>query len=124
MFEWLWKWWNPQKTTNNPQEGVDFVLGEYSVGDESPPISTVKLLTGPYAGVEYCYLNVRVSEYQNNGQLSFKYSFLDTPGFHRDTLKIDQKFVAVAGTILESLLLREGGMNDTVGTNDPQESDL
>ena len=97
---------------------MDFVLGEYSVGDESPPISTVKLLTGPYAGVEYCYLNVKVSEHQGSAQLSFKYSFLDTPGFHRDSLKTDQKFIMVAGTILESVLLREGGMNDTVMGDD------
>jgi hypothetical protein len=99
-------------------------LGEYFPGDDAPPISTVKLLTGPYTGVEFCYLNVRVSEHAGSAQLSFKYSFIDTAQFQRDILKTDHNFVTVAGTILESILLREGGMNDSVGTNDHQESDL
>lgn len=100
------------------------MLGEFFPGDDSPPISTVKLLTGPYAGVEYCYFNVRVSEHAGSGQLSFKYSFIDAAQFSRDVLKTDRAFITVAGTILESILTREGGMNDTVGTHDPEESSL
>jgi hypothetical protein len=106
------------KTTKTPRsltENVDYLLGEYIIGDDSTPISTVKLLTTQYKGVEYCYLNVRVSEHGGGGQLAFKYSFIDTASFDKATLKTDREFIEVAGLVLESILLREGTTNDTIG---------
>jgi hypothetical protein len=126
LFSKLYQWWMGTKTPSKLLiEHIDYVLGEYVIGDGSEPISTVKLLTTAYRGVEYCYLNVRVSEHGGTGQLAFKYSFLDTAHFDVAALKVDRDFVTVAGLVLESILLREGTTNnDTLGTHAPQEPDL
>lgn len=113
--EWLT---NPTTTNKTPREHIDYILGEYFPGEAESPISTVKVLTGPYKGVEFCYLNVRLSEHAGTAQLSFKYSFVDTADYTREVLKSSPEFVTLAGTILESLLLREGGINDSVTETD------
>jgi len=124
IFSRLYRWLTRKKTPKTLCENVDYVLGEYIIGDDSPPISTVKLLTTVYRGVEYCYLNVRVSEHGGTGQLSFKYSFIDTASFDSAKLKVDREFVTIAGQVLESILLREGTTNDSIGIINPQKSDL
>lgn len=127
IFSRLVQWWRTRQTANspNPLENVDYVLGEYFPdGEGNTSVSTVRVLTGPYTGVEFCYFNVRVAEHIGSAQLSFKYSFVDTATFTRDSLKNDARFVQFAGDVLRALLSREGGMNDTVGTNDSQESNL
>lgn len=116
----LWQklqFWKKQKT---PKEGVDYKLYNFPDSD----VTGVHLLKGEYRNVIYCYGKVKFIEEGYLARLSFSFEIIEPGEYDIETLKNDEKFVTIMGDILSHLILTEPVYNESIRTNDTEESDL
>jgi hypothetical protein len=90
----------------------DYSFGSTEISGEE--FSSIKILKGPYSGVEYLYGAVDINQLdEESGKLSFQYSLITVPDNHtKDSLKIDPEFTREMGEILNSILIDDMESND------------
>ena len=118
--------WNNNKR-NPPVKDVDFDLVDERDENDYIVKTSVKILTGKYEGVVYSYGKVSVNEEEIKPTLKYQYVIEKTGKFDAKKLHKDKKFVILMGDILVVLLenhLNIKESNDTIRTDDSEESDL
>ena len=98
---------------------------DYSyVNFEDTDLTGIVLLKEPFKGVIYHYGRARVVEQGELAKLEFGYTIV-SPGEHDpDDLKNNEKFHTIMGDILTLILAEKAKQDESVGTDDFEESNL
>ena len=103
------------------EEGKDYIF----VDSDDSLITGIKLLTGPFSGVLYHYLKVRVAEENGVAKLQFGYTVVDPGENDIDELTKSEEFHTIMGELLThfiSIKLKEE--DEQIRKIDSQESNL
>ena len=107
------------------EPGVDFKFRD-DLFDKKEEGTTVpiELMLDPYAGIVYRYTTVTFKVGEDDvPRISFDYEIIKTNDLSMMTLRKNEKFSAILGLILNTLLLEAGEEDIETGTNDTKESD-
>lgn len=109
-------WGTTASPKNLPEEHVDFEFVDITLDE---PISAVKLLQDPYAGIIYYYGWVKPQPLDNGVMgLAFQYTLYDTAGRPNKDLVTSKEFTNYLGDVLTTIIMNEQHNLESVTTKD------
>lgn len=106
------------------KENEHYCFSEIIVGDEY--LNAVKILTGPFAKVEFYYGHVKVVPEHGSHRLAFQYTIWDSAGLPKTQIQTPE-FMAHLGDILVAIIADEhnkGEYAEPSRAHDSEESHL
>jgi hypothetical protein len=101
-----------------PQENTDYTFVDITLDE---PVSAVKLLVEPYAGIVYYYGWVKPQALDNGVMgLAFQYTLYDTAGRPYKDLVGSQEFTNHLGDVLTSIIMSEQHNLESVTAKDDE----
>ncbi len=120
LLETLWEkiaFWKKPKML---KESVDYSFVNFDNSD----LTGIVLLKEPFQGVVYHYGRARVVEQGELAKLEFGYTIVNSGKHDPDELQSDPEFHTMMGDILTQILAEKAQQDESVRTDDFEESDL